>query len=278
MIAIDTNGQNVILSGNLNSPGGTLTKSGSGTLTLSGSSTYTGPTTVVLGTVIVSGSLGASAVSVSTSGTFGSGANTTSTVGLLSIASDNSGGGMLTPGGSGGSALTTVGKLNVNGALSLGSSASTTGKAHFVMELGGSSAGVSYDQVAMQVASTLSLSNVNLEGSLINGYTPAVGSFNFGTMFFLVIGAGTVSGTFANQLASNFYSGGYNRFIMNNQEFLISYAANYNGGTGSSFTGGHDIALIAVPEPGAPFFVFTGSAMLAFLQRQRRRIRGGNNC
>ena len=300
-LTVGGNDQTNAFAGNITDTGGnlSLTKTGTGTQTLSGFNNYAGVTTVNAGTlvysgsstlaggvtinggaVIVSGSLGGSAIAVSVTGTLAGGANRTSTVGPVSVASNSGGGGTLAPGGSGGAGLASVGKLNVNGALSLGS-ASTTGKAHFVLELGGSSAGVSYDQVSVQAGSTLTLSDVNLEGSLINGYRPTVGAFNYGTnqpdlngtMFFLVIGAGTISGTFSNQLAPDFYSGGYSRFIFNNQQFLISYTANFNNGIGSAFTGGHDVALIAVPEASDPLILLGGSAMLLFFQRLRRRTR-----
>ena len=55
LYSFDTNGQSVILAGNLTSSGGSLTKIGTGTLTLSGSDTYTGGTTINAGTLQIGG-------------------------------------------------------------------------------------------------------------------------------------------------------------------------------------------------------------------------------
>ena len=67
--SFDTNSQNVNLSNNLTSSGGSLTKTGSGTLTLSGSNTYSGITTISAGTLKLTGSLNTS-TDVTANGTF----------------------------------------------------------------------------------------------------------------------------------------------------------------------------------------------------------------
>jgi autotransporter-associated beta strand protein len=54
-ISIDTNGRDVTLGTALNSPGGTLTKSGAGTLTCTAANSYTGLTTVKAGTLQLNG-------------------------------------------------------------------------------------------------------------------------------------------------------------------------------------------------------------------------------
>ncbi len=61
---------------------------------------------------------------------------------------------------------------------------------------------------------------------------------------------------------------------MGGQEFAISYQADVtaNGGLGS-FTGGHDVALMAIPEPNS-LAMLAGSFGLALgLQRFRRKGR-----
>lgn len=82
---IDTQTFNVTASQVL-SGSGNLTKSGSGTLTLTGNSTYDGATLVSAGTLLVNGSIGSSAVTVSSGATIG---GTNGTVGALTV---NSGG------------------------------------------------------------------------------------------------------------------------------------------------------------------------------------------
>lgn len=67
----NTTGGNISLSGALSGAGSKLVKSGTGSLTLSGTSTYTGTTTVSAGTMLVNGTLGDTAVSVSNGATLG---------------------------------------------------------------------------------------------------------------------------------------------------------------------------------------------------------------
>ena len=76
----DTAGQNVTFTNVLASTGGTLTKLGSGTLTLSGANTYDGATAVGAGKLVIQGSQGNGAITVSNStalGATGSGAQIT---------------------------------------------------------------------------------------------------------------------------------------------------------------------------------------------------------
>jgi autotransporter-associated beta strand protein len=82
---IDTQGFTVTASQDL-SGGGALVKSGSGTLILTGNSTHTGPTLVSAGTLLVNGSIGSSATTVSDGATIGGSGGT---VGALTV---NSGG------------------------------------------------------------------------------------------------------------------------------------------------------------------------------------------
>ena len=69
---------------------GGLTSQGSGVITLAGTNTYTGPTAVTAGTLLVNGSIGAGAVTVS-GGTLGGG-------GIINGAVDVQGGGTFSPG------------------------------------------------------------------------------------------------------------------------------------------------------------------------------------
>ena len=67
----DTAGQNVTFTNVLASTSGTLTKLGSGTLTLSGANTYDGATTVSAGKLVIQGSQGNGAITVSNSAALG---------------------------------------------------------------------------------------------------------------------------------------------------------------------------------------------------------------
>jgi len=257
--------------------GMTLTKTGAGTQTLAGANAYTGATTVNQGTLIVSGSISGSATSVGSGAVFASGNNLTSTVKSLGVVSDSFGGGnggSVIVGGTTTSGTNGIGKLNVGGALDLGTTG-TTGKAHLAIELGGTTAGSTYDQVAITAAAGVSLNNVQLDLSLINGFGAIIsndtntGLFN-GDTFYIVIGANAHSGTFANAAAPDAFSNGYSTiFAVGGQEFAINY--NAVSGSGFSSTGGNDIALMAIPEPGSAVSFLGGLGGLLGVQRLRRR-------
>jgi autotransporter-associated beta strand protein len=253
--------------------GQAITKQGSTTWTLSGASaSYTGATTVSQGKLVVSGAISSSAVSVSVGATLAGGANTTSSVGAVSISSNGSGGGTLAPGDT-----TGTGKLTVNGDLNLGSGGTTTGKAQLKMELNGTTAGTGYDQISVN-GGAVNLNNVDLSLTLSIGVTNATlnsnGTFaTLGTTFYLVIGSNASIGSnhFANDLAANF-SGGYRTISVGNQLFAINYAAT-NGSDFNTIGGGHDIALMAIPEPGTWMMLLGGFGMFALLRRSIRFTR-----
>lgn len=71
LYGFDTAGQNVTLTNNLTSTGGTLTKLGSGTLTLTGANTYGGLTTVSAGKLVIQGTQGSGNISVANSAALG---------------------------------------------------------------------------------------------------------------------------------------------------------------------------------------------------------------
>ncbi|HSI14201.1 MAG TPA: autotransporter-associated beta strand repeat-containing protein, partial [Chthoniobacter sp.] len=283
-LTVGANNQTSTFNGVIQNTGGTLavTKTGTGALTLIGNSTYTGDTNVNAGKLVVSGSLQGN-VNVAPGATLASGNNILSAIKALSVASDALGGGTLAPGDTGGPGTSTIGKLTVQGNVTLGTTLST-GVAHLSMELGGTTAGASYDQIVISGGS-LNLANVYLDGSFVGGFTPTGATYDDnshtlnhdGQVFYLITGSNLpITTTFANQGApdGNFAGTGspYSTITIGNQLFAISYHANFNGGASSTFeSGGNDVAIMAIPEPNA-MSMLAGSLGLALgLQRLRRR-------
>ncbi len=192
-----------------------LTKDGNGILRLNGTNTYTGTTTVSNGTLLVNGSLGDTAVTVASGATLG-GSGTVGTSAVLNMLTVN---GMLAPGTSPGT-LTITDNLDLNGSLS--------------MELNGTTAGTGHDQVVVNGAVDITGSNLTAS---FNTFTPVEGD-----LLFIAVndGADAIAGTFTG-LSQNAIVANYGGF-----DWKISYNANSSGGT---FTGGNDIALMAVTEP-----------------------------
>ena len=90
-----------------------------------------------------------------------------------------------------------------------------------------------------------------------------------GHIFFLITGATTVSGTFANANSTDSNFPGFSIFNgTDGQEFAISYTASFSGG---SFTGGNDVAIMAIPEPNSLSMLAGSFGMALGLQRFRRR-------
>jgi fibronectin-binding autotransporter adhesin len=202
----------------------------SGSLTLSGTSTYTGTTTVSAGTLIVNGNISTSTLTtVNGTGTIGGGG----TVGDLTIAT----GGTHNPGNSPG--IMNTGDYTMAGSLNIEAIGNTPG-------VGG------YDQV--NVTGT-----INLSGTLNTLFTG--GTYANGDLLFILLNddSDAVSGTFSS-LAQNAFVVNYGGFDWN-----ISYTAN---STGNTFTGGNDVALMAIPEPNAAALI-GGFGILALLRRRR---------
>jgi len=235
-----------------------VAKAGTGTWVLSGSNTYTGSTTVSAGTLLLAsgGVIGNGGVSVN-GGEFKVNGSTTSAV---SVASGG------TVSGSG-----TIGNLTVSsgGTLSPGNSPGiiTTGTLSlasgsvFSAEMTGSNtvAGTNYDQV--NVAGT-----VTLGGTLsltLTGFTATNGN-----LYFLINndGSDAITGAFSNINGGS--TSNNTEFTLGGQRWFISYAANYNAGVGSTFTGGNDVALQAIPEPGTWALLAAGLTALVILRRR----------
>ena len=234
---------------------------GTGTTTLTGNSTYAGNTTISAGTLLLAGggSLGNGAVAVNggqftVNGAVGNGgvavgngatlAGNGTISGAVSIAS----GGTLAPGNSPG--IINTGNLSLAAGSLL--SAEITGS--------GTVAGTDYDQV--NVTGTISLlGNLTLT---LTSYTPADGQ-----LIFLINNdlSDTITTGFANVNGGSLSNN--TEFNLAGERWFISYEANYNGGTGSTFTGGNDVALYAVPEPGT--WAFLALTLTTAIALRRRR-------
>jgi autotransporter-associated beta strand protein len=229
---VTSNAVSIELSGAITGNGGInfgTTGGRAGTYIVSNNSNgYLGATNVKSGTLVLNGNISTSSLTTVESGATLGGSGT---VGDLTILA----GGSLNPGNSPGQ-LTVDGDYNQAGTLNL--------------ELNGLTAGTQHDQV--NVLGTVTLSG--LLAATITGYTPAVND-----LLFIILNDGTdaVSGTFSGLAqGANVLLGG--------QNWLISYQANSSGGT---FTGGNDVALLAVPEP--HFALLGGLGVLVLLRRRR---------
>jgi hypothetical protein len=141
----------------------------------------------------------------------------------------------------------TVAPGNSPGVLDTGDFALSGGT--YLAELSGTTAGEDYDQIAV-------LGTVNLSGmlSLSLGYSPLEND-----LFFLILndGSDAVTGTFTGLAENSIFSQG-------GSSFRITYAAD---SISNSFTGGNDVALMAVPEPSLALLSLLG---LGGLLRRRR--------
>jgi autotransporter-associated beta strand protein len=206
-----------------------LTKTGAETLTLTNTSTYTGATTVSAGTLIVNGNISTSTLTtVNGTGTIGG----SGTTGALSIAA----GGTHNPGNSPG--IMNTGDYTMAGTLNIEAIGTTPGI-------------TGHDQV--NVTGT-----VNLSGTLATAFT--AGTYVNGDLLFILLNdaadaiTGTFSGLAQGAVVTNF--GGF--------DWQIGYTAD---STGNSFTGGNDVALMAIPEPSSA--LLSGLASLLLLRRRR---------
>jgi autotransporter-associated beta strand protein len=211
-----------------------LIKTGGGTQTLTGTNSYTGNTTVNGGTLIVNGNITSSSLTtVQSGGTLGgSGA-----VGSLTVDS----GGFLNPGNS-------PGILSVDGDyIQLGT---------VNIEITGITAGSQHDQVNVDRASGDGA--VTLSGSLVAAFSG--GTYVNGDLLFILLNdaSDAINGTFSG-LAQDAIVTNYGGF-----DWKISYTAD---STGNTFTGGNDIALMAVPEPSAT--LLGGLGIFALMRRRR---------
>jgi autotransporter-associated beta strand protein len=242
---IDTNGNNVTVSGVISGNGGELTKAGAGTLTLSGANTYIGNTKITGGTLLVNNSSGTGTgygtVTVKTGATLG-GSGTIA--GAVTVES----GGSLTAGATG------VGKLTLFGNTSLASGS------NFLVGLAGTTEGTQFGQFVVKPGATMTLGGSTFTPTL--SYLPSNGD-----KLFIINNqnsSGGLSGTF-NGLAE-----GAVITFGDGTTAQISYLGDYDSLTIGT---GNDLVIynfVPVPEPGSVLAVAMLSlAGLAWFSRRK---------
>ncbi len=246
------------LSGNIGGTGG-FAQAGSGTTTLSGYNTYSGATSITGGLLNLTGTSTSSAFTVGASAGLkvnGSLVGTVTSAGVVGGTGSISGAtvitGTLAPGNS-------VGTIHT-GNLSL------AGGGTLSVELGRNESNVAVSDLA-SVNGTVTLTGANLQLQVYTSYTNPL----MGDIYFLINNDGNsdaIVGTFTtlDGVATTLTEG--SRFTWNSQEWEITYTANYDT---QSVTGGNDLAIIAVPEPGTWAIILGGLGTLIAGQRLRRR-------
>jgi autotransporter-associated beta strand protein len=248
---IDTNGfdvtvaqalQHSSISGDAATDGG-LTKAGNGTLTLSGTSSYTGSTEIDAGALLLTGALTAtSAVNVDSGATLG-GNGTINSAATVSIAD----GGTLSPGLS-------PGILNTG-------SVSIAAGGDLKLEINGSVLGIDYDN--LNVTGSVSLGGADLLVTLGAGFAPTIGET------FTVVSndlADPILGLFGSINGGAF--GGGDTFSLTNDQGTFDFVLHYDG-DGPATSGGNDVVIETVPEPGVIVSLLGGVSVLLGLRRRR---------
>jgi autotransporter-associated beta strand protein len=212
-----------------------LLKTGAGTLELTAINAYLGATLVQEGTLLVN-SPGTINTSFLTEVRNGATLGGNGTVGALKVAS----GGRLAPGSNvTDTAILSTGNVTLDGV-----------GAQFSIQIGGTVAGTTFDQLA--VTGNVALNGGDLVGSLIDGFAPLPND-----LFFIIANdnSDAVSETFAQG----------NMVFFGNAPFEIGYTGNSQT---PSFTGGNDVVLRFIPEPATASLTAGGVALL--LPRRRR--------
>jgi len=235
------------LAGVLSGSGGSVTKTGSGTLSVTAANTYTGGTYVSAGSLLVNNTTGSGtgtgAVYVQSGAKLGGGGTVSGAVVVQ---------GTLAPGNSIGTISTGNLTIASTGALSV--------------ELGRNAGTPTADRTSVTGSVTLDTGS-NLELTIYAGLTnPQIGD-----LFFLVDndGVDAVGGVFSKLNGATTLLTEGSQFFWNSQAWEITYKADFSGGT---FTGGNDIALLAVvPEP-ETWLLVTVAGLLMLINGRRRRV------
>jgi autotransporter-associated beta strand protein len=239
----------------LGGSGVSLTKTTTNTATLSRANSYTGDTIIKAGTLKLdgSGNVASTNIIVGDTGSTGAILDATAKTGGFIVASGK------TVGGIG----TIQGSTTIQGILAPGNSTGILNNlgdieleitSTFQMEIGGTVAGTGYDQ--LNVTGSVTLAGLLAVNTGL--YNP-----NSGDLFFLIKndGVDAINGRFSNADADD-----TTVVTLDGRAWLISYTANFENVI-PTFTGGNDVALMAVPEPHAALI---GGIGVLFLLRRRR--------
>jgi autotransporter-associated beta strand protein len=216
---------------------GTLHKVGAGAWTLGGANANTGNVFVDEGTLVVSGSLSGSSVTVANGATLGGGGTIGGNITALTGA--------------------TISLGSSPGQLDTGSFTLNTG-AMLKLEIGGTGAGTTYDQLDVTGGVTL---GGDLSLMVVNGFVPQLGQ-----QFWVTLndGSDSVTGIFANVPITDVLNNS-GAFMSGGLEWKVYYGADFTSG---AITGGNDI-LVMVPEPNALIGLVGGLGLLIGLRRRR---------
>ena len=234
-----TNAANTLsVGGVISGSGKSLTKTGSGKLVITGTNSYSGATLVSAGTLLVNGSLGNTAVTVSSGAILG---GTSGTIGTGSASVTVNNGGTLAPGSSPGT-LTVAGSVNL-----------TSGSTYAYQFTGGANAATQSD--LLNVSGVLTLDT----GAILT--LQDLGTYTANQKLTLFAYTTLTSGSrFSGYLDDTVYTFGGEQWQINYNDTT----AGLNGGAGTAF-----VTITAVPEPNAAVLL-GGCGALALLRRRRR--------
>jgi autotransporter-associated beta strand protein len=267
-LAIGADNESGVFSGVITDSAGSLsiTKTGSGTQTLTGASTYVGTTTVAQGKLLVNNTTGSGtgtgAVIVQSGGVLG-GNGFITTTGLTVLA-----GGTLAPGNSP-ETLTVTGPVVLTAGSIFGTELAVGGVTTPTADAGLTGTDL------LRVNGTIDVTNALLTGTW--GGTQAnifKGTLGPDNMMWIIDNDLTdaITGTFSNTLLSSGLTGLFGTpaysVSLGGLPFAAFYQSQFGVTSAAGLSGGNDLLLIAIPEPGRAVL---GLLALAFLAGHRRR-------